>query len=108
MVIMTTIGTHLCPLAWKHLSMTVRTCTGHLRKTAAKHLSLAPHWNTIDVGIFWSTSTRATWISGVMFFKHKYITNPSVTPEDSVIAVAQALAQALNNRLLPHIHTSTM
>ncbi len=46
---------------------------------------------------FWLVTMRATRISGATFFKHKYLTNPAVTPEDRVIEAAGALAQALNN-----------
>ncbi len=53
---------------------------------------------------FWSTTTRATRTSGAAFFKHKYITNPTVTPKDRVIAAAGALAHALHNRP-PHAST---
>jgi hypothetical protein len=41
---------------------------------------------------FWSTATQATRILGATFFKHKYLTNPSVTPEDLVIVMAKNLA----------------
>jgi hypothetical protein len=44
---------------------------------------------------FWSIDTRSTWVSGAAFFKHKYITNPAVSPEDLVIAAAANLSQAL-------------
>jgi hypothetical protein len=45
---------------------------------------------------------------GAAFFKHKYLTNSVVTPEDRVIEAAGALAQALNNRMPPHMHQSTI
>jgi hypothetical protein len=57
---------------------------------------------------FWSITTRATHISGGAFFKHKYLTNPMVTPEDRVIAAAGELAQALDNQMPPHMHESTI
>jgi hypothetical protein len=41
---------------------------------------------------FWLVTTRATRILGAAFFKHKYLTNTTVTPEDRVIAVAGPLA----------------
>jgi hypothetical protein len=41
---------------------------------------------------FWSTATQATQISCAAFFKHKYLTNQLVTPENLVIAVAENLA----------------
>jgi hypothetical protein len=46
---------------------------------------------------FWLVTMRATRISGAAFFKHKYLTNPAVTPEDRVIEAAGALARALDN-----------
>ena len=43
----------------------------------------------------WNTSTKALRISGTVFFKHNYITNPSVTPEDDVISEANIITDAL-------------
>ncbi len=40
------------------------------------------------------TKTRATRISDTVFFKHQYITNPTVSLESHVIAAAQQLAKA--------------
>jgi hypothetical protein len=45
---------------------------------------------------------------GAAFFKHKYLTNPMVTPEDRVIEAAGALARALDNQMPPHMHKSTI
>jgi hypothetical protein len=42
---------------------------------------------------------QATRISGAAFFKHKYLTNPPVTPEDLVIAAAENLTQALETSI---------
>ncbi len=53
-------------------------------------------------------ATRATQTSGVAFFKHKYLTNPSVTPEDLVIAVAENLTRALKISIPQHIQVSTI
>jgi hypothetical protein len=52
--------------------------------------------------------TRATRISGIAFFKHKYLTNPAVTPEDRVIEAAGVLAQTLDNQMPPHMCKSTI
>jgi hypothetical protein len=41
---------------------------------------------------FWLVTTCVTRISGTAFFKHKYLRNPAVTPEDRVIEAAGALA----------------
>jgi hypothetical protein len=49
-----------------------------------------------------------TRISGAAFFTHKYLTNPTVTPEDRVIEAAGALAQALNNQMPFHMRESTI
>ncbi len=50
----------------------------------------------------------ATRILGAAFFKHKYLTNPAVTPEDRVIEAAWVLAQALNIQMPPHMRKSTI
>jgi hypothetical protein len=57
---------------------------------------------------FCSTATRATQISGATFFKHKYLTNQLVTPEDLVIATAENLTQALKTSIPQHLQVSTM
>jgi hypothetical protein len=45
------------------------------------------------------TNTRATRISDAVFFKHQYITNPTVSPESYVVAAAQQLATALQGNI---------
>jgi hypothetical protein len=45
------------------------------------------------------TKTRATRISDTVFFKHQYITNPTVSPESHVVAAAQQLATALKGNI---------
>ena len=57
---------------------------------------------------FWTSTTRATRISGAAFFKHKYLTNPSITTEDQVIAAAACLADTLQGIRSPHLKTSTL
>jgi hypothetical protein len=37
----------------------------------------------------WMIGTRSTRISATVFHKHKYISNPTVTPADTVIAAAK-------------------
>ena len=46
-------------------------------------------------------NTRETRISATVFHKHKYISNPTVTPPDSVISASQNLATALKGKI-PH------
>jgi hypothetical protein len=45
------------------------------------------------------TKTRATRVSDTVFFKHQYITNPSVSPESLVVAVAQQLMTTLKENI---------
>jgi hypothetical protein len=67
--------------------------------TSTKHYQ---HWK------FWSTATRATCILGAAFFKHKYLTNPSVTPKDLVITAAENLTQAFETSIPQHLQVSTI
>jgi hypothetical protein len=39
--------------------------------------------------------THATWVSEAVWFKHKYLTNPSVTSEDQIVAAIGRLAKTL-------------
>jgi hypothetical protein len=57
---------------------------------------------------FWMVSTRATHISGTAFFKHRYLTNPSVTPEDQIIVAAARLTDAIQGTITANMHTSTL
>ena len=45
----------------------------------------------------WTTSTKATRVSGTVFFKHNYITNPETTPTDAIIAAANRMTETLRN-----------
>ena len=45
------------------------------------------------------TRTRATQISDTVFFKHQYITNPTISSESHVVAVAQQLKIALQGNI---------
>ena len=56
----------------------------------------------------WMKDTRAMRISATIFLKHKYITNPEVTPEDQVIAAAVKLADKLKGRMSPHLRYMTL
>ena len=49
--------------------------------------------------IHWTKTTRSTRISATMFFKHKYITNPSLTPTDAIIAAAVNLAHTIKHNM---------
>ncbi len=45
------------------------------------------------------TRTRATRISDTVFFKHQYITNPTLSPESHMFAAAQQLVTALKGNI---------
>jgi hypothetical protein len=45
----------------------------------------------------WSTDTRTTRILETVFFKHKYLTNPSMSPTDALIAAAANLAHVIKH-----------
>ncbi len=47
----------------------------------------------------YTTKTRATRISDTVFFKHQYITNPTVSPESHVVTAAQQLTIALQGSI---------
>jgi hypothetical protein len=52
--------------------------------------------------------THDTRILGVVWFKHKYLTNPAVNPEDQIIAAIGGLAKTLRTNILPQLHDDTM
>ncbi len=53
-------------------------------------------------------ATRAIQISGAAFFKHKYLTSPSVTLADLVIAAAENLTQAHETSIPQCLWVSTI
>eukprot|EP00804_Cyclotella_cryptica_P002823 CCRYP_009357-RB/>CCRYP_009357-RB protein AED:0.24 eAED:0.24 QI:0/0/0/1/0/0/2/0/561 len=50
----------------------------------------------------WTPTSCTTRISATVFFKHKYITNPTVTPADAVIAAAANLSHLLTHNVQAH------
>ncbi len=79
----------------------------HMQRTYAEHCRKAFVLGTstehYQCWKFWSNNTRSTCVWGAAFFKHKYIINPAVTPEDLVIAVAANLLQALATNMPQHL-----
>ena len=69
----------------------------HRRKTFSEHCSkghvLGTSFEHYQAWEMWMTKTMATRVSGKVFHKHKYITNPDVTPEDRVITAMGKLSQ---------------
>ncbi len=84
------------------------TQTSNLWRTLQKAFVLGTSTKHFWCWEFRSTATQATWISGAMFFKHKYLTNTSVTPEDLVIPAATNLAWALETSIPQYLRVSTI
>jgi hypothetical protein len=57
---------------------------------------------------FWTVSTRTTCVLGTAFFKHKYLTNPSVNPKDQIVAAAARLTKAIQGTTIANLCTSTL
>ncbi len=57
---------------------------------------------------FWSMATWATQILIAVFFKHKYLTNPLVAPEEIIIAAAENLARVLETSIPLNLQVSTI
>jgi hypothetical protein len=84
----------------------------HKRLTYAQHCkkgfvisTLFKHYRCQKI---WMKDTHGTRILGAVWFKHKYLTNPSVTPEDQIIAAIGGLAKTLRTNILPQLHDDTM
>jgi hypothetical protein len=45
---------------------------------------------------------------GTAFFKHQYLTNPSVTPKDQIVAAAARLTKAIQSTTTANLCTSTL
>ncbi len=78
----------------------------HKQQTYAQHCNkgyitgtLFKHYQFQKV---WMKDTHATRVSGAVWFKHKYLTNPSVTPEDQnqIVVAIGGLAKTLTTGVL--------
>ena len=52
--------------------------------------------------------THATRILGAVWFKHKYLTNPTVTPEDRIVAAIGGLAKTLTSKVPLQLRDTTL
>ncbi len=52
--------------------------------------------------------THATPVSGVVWFKHKYLTNPSITPGDQIVAAMCGPAKTLTTGVPPQLRDNTV
>ena len=82
------------------------------RKTFAEHCSkgyvLGTSFEYYRAWIMWMKETKATRISGTVFQKHKYITNPDMKPEDRVISAMDNLSQELREMPPEHLSKTTL
>ena len=82
------------------------------RRTFAEHCKkgyvLGTAFDHYRSWVIWMTDTRATRVSGTVFHKHKYITNPAVTPADAVIAAAGRLAAVIKGTLSNSMGTDAL
>ena len=73
------------------------------RETWQKHSALGfnvgtsfEHYRCCEV---WIKETKGVRIGNTVFFKHKYLTTPTITPRDAVLKAAEDLKQALLNNM---------
>ena len=70
------------------------------------YLHTSPHhYRCFEV---WSKHIGAERISDTLFFKHKHIKNPTVSPEDAVVKAAKELTAALKGRMPSALEGSTV
>eukprot|EP00804_Cyclotella_cryptica_P016944 CCRYP_001898-RA/>CCRYP_001898-RA protein AED:0.31 eAED:0.31 QI:0/-1/0/1/-1/0/1/0/441 len=78
----------------------------HRRKTFAQHFTkgyvIGTSYKHYRCWKVWTPSPCTTRLSVTVFFKHKYVTNPSVTPADAIIAATTNLSHLLTNKLTSH------
>ena len=97
----TTTQHHSFPLAWSSLYTTSLTDGKPLLITSVKGLVLGNSFEYYRRWIIWMSTYRATRMLATVFHKHKYISNPSFTPEDAVIEAADKLTDTIQGHM-PH------
>ena len=75
----------------------IKTFAAHYRKGYVLGTSFK-HYQAQKI---WMINTRSTRVSATIFFKHKYLSNPTATPDDAIIAAAGNLVTAIKGHL-PH------
>eukprot|EP00804_Cyclotella_cryptica_P029865 CCRYP_010777-RA/>CCRYP_010777-RA protein AED:0.22 eAED:0.28 QI:0/0/0/1/1/1/4/0/696 len=85
----------------------------HRRKTYTQHCSkgwvIGTSTEHYRCWKMWSPITRSTCIAAPVFFKHKYLTNPSMTPADALIAAAANLAHVIkHNAKAQHVGSKNL
>ena len=52
--------------------------------------------------------THSTRVSGTVWFKQKYLTDPEVTSEDQIVAAIGGFAKTLNTKIPPQLRDKTL
>ena len=104
----TTMRRHLFPYEWKRWCMTSQSGEAPLHRISAKGYVLGTDFEHYRAWKMWMKDTRVTRISATVFHKHKDITNPSVTPEDHVMATSSKLAADLKGRMATHLSKTAL
>ena len=81
---------------------------GNFAENFSKGLVIGTAFEHYRSWIMWMKETRATQILATVFHKHKYITNPDITPEDRVISEDGKLADSLKGSMPPHLSETTI
>jgi hypothetical protein len=80
----------------------------HKRRTYAQHCNkgyvIGTSFEHYQCQKVWMKDTHATRVSGTVWFKHKYLNNPSVTPEDQIVAAIGGLVKTLTTGVPPQLH----
>eukprot|EP00804_Cyclotella_cryptica_P003825 CCRYP_018936-RA/>CCRYP_018936-RA protein AED:0.22 eAED:0.20 QI:0/0/0/1/1/1/2/0/637 len=106
---MTTTLTHLFLSEWRHWSMTNLTAEKSFAQHCMKGFVLGNSTEHYCCWTVWTPVSRSTRISATVFFKHKYITNPTVTPADAIIAATANLAHVLmSNTTAAHLNATQL
>ena len=70
------------------------------------YLGTSPkHYRCYDVWVKGMGTVRST---DTVFFKHKHITNPSVTPVDAIVCAAKYLTEALKGNIPTTLEGSSL
>jgi hypothetical protein len=84
----------------------------HKRRTYAQHCDkgfvIGTSFEHYRCQKIWMKDTHDMRISGAVWFKHKNLTNLSVTPEDQIIAAIGGLAKTLRTNIPSQLHDDTV
>jgi hypothetical protein len=81
-----------------------------MHSIATRDTSLVCHSSTTDANAkkVWIKDMHTKQVSGAVWFKHKYLTNSSVTPEDQIVAAIGGLAKTLTTGVPPQLWDNTV